>query len=106
MATLLKEKTRHVFISAMNFVRVRLFEGTELNTPEKKIRDEKEKEKALVHYEKIMKNIGTCQNKLQIDTAHVMIDQFYSRYGRLCHDKYLNLQEKMNERKDQLCMYF
>jgi len=43
---------------------------------------------------------------LQIDTAHVMIDQFYSRYGRLCHDKYLNLQEKMNERKDQLCMYF
>lgn len=105
MATLLKEKTRHAFISAMNFVKVRLLEGTELDTPEKKIREKLEREKAFVHYEKIMKNISTCQNKLQIDTAYIMMEQFHSRYGRLCNDKYLNLREKMNERKDQLCMY-
>lgn len=100
-----KTKTRHAFISAMNFLRVRILDQSELDTPEKRLRDQKEIEKAAVHYEKIAKNIETCVNKLQVDTVCTMMEQFEGRYGRLCYDKYIDLREKLNRRKDELCMY-
>lgn len=101
----LKTKTRHAFISVMNFVRVKLLDKPELDTPEKRQRDEMEMKRAFVHFDKIRKNIMTCGNKLQVDTVEKMMEQFNERYGYLCYNKYIELREMMNKRKDELCMY-
>lgn len=100
-----KIAVRKTSIDVVNFVRIKILEKPELNTPEKKLRDELNRSKGLTSYDKILKNVKTAYNKLQIDTVEVMISQFKQKHGNLCNDKYIELREALTLRKEQLCMY-
>jgi adenylate cyclase class IV len=99
-----KTDARKTCIEAVNFVRVKILEKPELNTPEKRLRDELDRSKGLVSFDKILKNVHTAHNKLQIDTVELMISQFRIKHGNLCNDKYIELRESLALRKEQLCM--
>jgi hypothetical protein len=98
-------RTRHASISTVNFVRMNILNISELNTPEKRRRDQARMSLASQYYNKIVNNIHTCENKLHVDTAERMIEQYNSLYNDLCFDKYIELKEKLNMRKEELCMY-
>jgi hypothetical protein len=108
-APLLKIKNttaRNACINVVNFIRVKILEKPELDTPEKRFRDAMERTKGITSFDKIMKNVKTCENKLQYDTVDLMIAQFKKQHGRLCNDKYVELKEALMMRSEELCMYF
>lgn len=108
IAPLLKIKNttaRNACINVVNFIRVKILEKPELNTPEKQYRDAMERNKGFTSFNKIMKNVKTCKNKLQYDTVELMIEQFKKQHGRLCNDKYIELKEALAMRSEELCMY-
>ena len=92
------------YIKIVNFLRVKILDIPELDTPEKRRRDSKEKVKALQSYEKIMNNIDTCTHKLQFDTIRNMIDRFNEKFGHRFEQEHINLVEKLNTTLDKLCM--
>ena len=100
-----KEKARRVYVNLINFVRVKILEKPELDTPEKRIQDEEKKVNARIHYEKIIKNIDVCHNKLQVDTIRIIMDLFIAKYGELGKDLYIDMKEHLNLKMDKLCMY-
>ena len=107
-APLLKNKrttARNACINVVNFIRVKILEQPELDTPEKRFRDAMERTKGLTSFEKILRNVKTAYNKLQVDTVELMIEQFRDKHGRICYDKYIDLKEALQMRKDELCMY-
>lgn len=99
-----KRAFKKQYIKIVNFFRVRIFALAELNTPDKRRRDSKEKVKAFQSYDKISKNIETCTHKLQVDTVRNMIEQFKEKYGHRFGAEYIELVEKLNIKLDKLCM--
>ena len=101
-----RTKTRNIYISSMNFIRVKLLEKTELDTPEKRLKESLEISKAIRHYEMISNNIKTCYNNLQVTTIENMTEMFKQKHGHLCMDKYTDLRESLNHKKEELCINY
>lgn len=100
-----KKKLRKTYINVVNFIRMKFLGKPELNTQEKKIRDLVTKNKANKHYDKILKNIDTCENKLQVYTIKNMIEQFINNYGLTEQEKIVQLKDALDIKMEKLHMH-
>jgi hypothetical protein len=88
-------------IAIINFIRRIFFNKDELNTKEKRRRDARKKIVMDNHFLKIIKNIESCENKLQILTVNNMIEQFSFNHKKE-KDKIIELTNAVNEKMKKL----